>query len=288
MKWGEGNLAWKLMVYFKGYFLLQGVRLFFSHFTSIAFIRFERNVDPSRSASQRQLWSTVYVLATYTSPLALNLVLKFIAYRKLSLADPVTYPPQPNHLAYSYVALMFIGGCIASVAHGYSLWLGRRICIRLRSIIVGEVFAKVGLVPCFPSSSPLSYSSVLLIILNIGIVITLTTFLTPPQALRRTDTASATKALTQPGAGDPLADASAEIVAGEDEARSNEPAVVTKKSKKDKKDDEKKEEQKEEASEGKVLNLVSVDAYSISEIAAYLQCKSRFLFLSFPKSASSL
>jgi hypothetical protein len=129
---------------------------------------------------------------------------------------------------------------------------------------------------------------VLLIILNIGIVITLTTFLTPPQALRRTDTASATKALTQPGAGDPLADASAEIVAGEDEARSNEPAVVTKKSKKDKKDDEKKEEQKEEASEGKVLNLVSVDAYSISEIAAYLQCKSRFLFLSFPKSASSL
>lgn len=43
----------------------------------------------------------------------------------------------------------------------------------------------------------------------------------------------------------------------------------------------------DEASEGKILNLVSVDAFSVSEIAAYLLCESPHPWLS-PSSYGAL
>jgi ABC-type multidrug transport system fused ATPase/permease subunit len=91
--------------------------------------------------------------------------------------------------------MMAIGQCVGVVAMGQSLYIGRRLCIRLRAVIIAEVFAK---------------------------------------ALRRQDTTgNVTKAKTDKQ-GQPTVD--------------NETA----------------------ASEGKIANLVSVDAFQISEICAYI------------------
>jgi len=136
---------------------------------------------------------------------------------------------------------------VASVSHGYALWLGRRICVRLRSIIITEVFTKVRFSSLF---------SFLELFWNL-------TRNLLSQALRRTDSARATKALTPPGALDPL-EAAADVIAAEQDQSTKGDAEETIPI--DAADDE--------ASIGKVLNLVSVDAFSVSEIAAYLLCES--------------
>lgn len=168
-----------------------------------------------------KLWSVVHVLATFIAPWTLKLILEFIAYRKLAAIDPDTYPAKPTHLAVLYVVAMFIGQVVAAISHGYALWMGRRICVRLRSIIITEVFTK---------------------------------------ALRRSDSAKIAKALDKK--------------LGE---TAEEPAIKQAEDV----DKAKKEENEEEATEGKILNLVSVDAFSVSEIAAYLLCGSLFLCLFF-------
>jgi len=61
-----------------------------------------------------QLWSAVFVFASYLAPLTLKLILEFIAYRKLSISDPEEFPPQPNHLAVMYIALMFVSTSLPS------------------------------------------------------------------------------------------------------------------------------------------------------------------------------
>lgn len=92
------------------------------------------------------------MLCSFIAPWSLKSILQFIAYRKLSLVEPDVYPPQPTHLAVTYVIAMFLGQVLASISHGYALWLGRRICVRLRAIIVTECFGKV----CSPEFSWIS------------------------------------------------------------------------------------------------------------------------------------
>ena len=91
--------------------------------------------------------------------------------------------------------MMAIGQCVGVVAMGQSLFIGRRLCIRLRAIIIAEVFAK---------------------------------------ALRRQDLAGNVKKTKTDKDGKPIVD--------------NETS----------------------ASEGKIANLVSVDAFQVSEICAYI------------------
>ncbi|GMK57331.1 hypothetical protein CspeluHIS016_0401650 [Cutaneotrichosporon spelunceum] len=86
-----------------------------------------------------------------------------------------------------YIAMMAIGQGLGVVVYGHALMIGRRVCVRMRSIIVGEVFAK---------------------------------------ALRRQDRSGSVKKDAE----------------GEGES----------------------------ASEGKINNLVSVDAFAISEVCAYI------------------
>ena len=100
---------------------------------------------------------------------------------------------QPKHVAFLYVGMMTAGQCLGVVTYGQALFIGRRLCIRLRAIIISEVFAK---------------------------------------ALRRQDLAGTTKKLDKDGK--PTTE---EVTA---------------------------------ASEGKVANLVSYDAFQTSEICAYI------------------
>lgn len=45
-------------------------------------------------------------------------------------------------MAWLVVALLFVTACISAVGDGQALFIGRRICIRLRAVIIGEVYSK--------------------------------------------------------------------------------------------------------------------------------------------------
>ncbi|ODO06989.1 hypothetical protein I350_04354 [Cryptococcus amylolentus CBS 6273] len=129
-------------------------------------------------------WGIICIVFEYLPPTGLRLLLEYVNSRAKE--------PQSPSVAALYVAMMAIGQCFSAMAMGQCLLLGRRLCIRLRAIIVAEVFAK---------------------------------------ALRRKD-------------------------------------VSGKTTKKDLSDGKEKDEGT--ASEGKINNLVSVDAFTISEICAYI------------------
>ncbi|KAI9634405.1 ABC transporter type 1, transmembrane domain-containing protein [Dioszegia hungarica] len=131
----------------------------------------------------QSMWALIFVCLQYLPPTGLRLLLQFVSERETSNT--------PAHIAYLYVAMMAGGQCLGIIVMGQSLFLGRRLCIRIRAIIITEVFAK---------------------------------------ALRRRDTAGSTKA-SPTGTDDQAATGS---------------------------------------SDGRIANLVSNDAFNISEICAYI------------------
>lgn len=80
-------------------------------------------------------WAILPVLVNGIPPIMLNQILSAIAARQRG--DSV-----PNHVILLYAWVTFVATLIVSIGRSLSLFLGRRICIRLRSIIVGEVFTK--------------------------------------------------------------------------------------------------------------------------------------------------
>lgn len=148
----------------------------------------------------------VYVSIQYLAPVGLQLLLRFISERETS--------DVPGHVAWLYVAMMAGGQLMQVIAMGQSLYIGRRVCIRLRSIIITEVFTK---------------------------------------ALRRRDISGHIKKEAKAAPADP-----------------DSPTGSKKDIKADKEAKDKQEEPEEGASEGKINNLVSGDAFMISEVCAYL------------------
>lgn len=130
----------------------------------------------------------------YLPPVGLRLLLKFIEERKTS--------PQPNHVAWLYILMMASGQGLGVTAMGQCLMIGRRVCVRIRAIIIAEVFAK---------------------------------------ALRRQDTAGSVKKTKK--------------AAGKD-GKKEEGASA--------------EEETSGSTDGQIANLVAVDAFSISEVCAYI------------------
>ncbi|KAK6417948.1 Transporter of the ATP-binding cassette (ABC), partial [Oleoguttula sp. CCFEE 5521] len=53
--------------------------------------------------------------------------------------DPTSVP---RNAAWFYVILLFVSGVTFALSAGQALWIGRKICIRLRAIIIGEIYAK--------------------------------------------------------------------------------------------------------------------------------------------------
>lgn len=143
----------------------------------------------SRAPAQLQLWATIFILLMYVSPTGLRLLLQYVKKREIGQAPP-------THVAYLYVAMMASSQIIGVMAMGMSLVFGRKLGIRLRAIIVAELFAK---------------------------------------ALRRRDTAGNVK----------------KTQVGKDGATIDDPTDSS-------------------SSEGKIANHVSVDAFQISEICAYI------------------
>lgn len=77
-------------------------------------------------------WAMVSGLFTFAPTLLLKAFLEYVEN------------PQdtPVNAAWFYMILLAISSCIKAITDGQALWLGRRICIRLRAVIVGEIYAK--------------------------------------------------------------------------------------------------------------------------------------------------
>ena len=78
------------------------------------------------------LWAAGEGLLTFAPTLLLKAFLEYVE-------DPVD---TPVNAAWFYLILLGLSSCAKSIAAGRALWLGRRICIRLRAVIIGEIFAK--------------------------------------------------------------------------------------------------------------------------------------------------
>ena len=95
-------LTWHLMRYFKGCLIVQCSFAVFSGFF------------------------------TFAPTLLLKSILEYIE-------EPGT---TPRNVIWLYVILLSFTDILRSYADGQALWIGRKICIRLRAIIIGEIYAK--------------------------------------------------------------------------------------------------------------------------------------------------
>ncbi|QIW98391.1 hypothetical protein AMS68_003909 [Peltaster fructicola] len=77
-------------------------------------------------------WAVIGGLMTFVPTLLLKVILQYVE-------DPVA---TPRNAAWLYVILLFVSGVFTSITRGQALWIGRKICIRLRAVIIGEIYAK--------------------------------------------------------------------------------------------------------------------------------------------------
>ena len=78
------------------------------------------------------LWAVLSGLFTFVPTLILKAFLEFVE-------DPTA---TPINAAWFYMILLAISSCVKAITDGQSLWVGRKVCIRLQAVIVGEVYAK--------------------------------------------------------------------------------------------------------------------------------------------------
>ncbi|KAF2263838.1 hypothetical protein CC78DRAFT_533624 [Lojkania enalia] len=95
-------LAWHLLGYFKRALLIQAA------------------------------WAALSGFLTFAPTLLLKAILEYVEAPRLT----------PVNAAWFYVILLFASGCASALADGQALWIGRKICIRLRAVIIGEIYAK--------------------------------------------------------------------------------------------------------------------------------------------------
>lgn len=98
----KGSLTWKLLRYFKGTLLIQGA------------------------------WAVFANCFTYLPTILLRAILQYVE-------DPRSTTP---NAAWLYAILLFCSGAIQGVADGQGLFIGRKLSVKLRAIIIGEIYAK--------------------------------------------------------------------------------------------------------------------------------------------------
>ena len=96
------NIAWTLLRYFDTLLVAQG------------------------------LWAVFYALFTFLPTVLLRQILLYVE-------SPTT---RSREAVWIYVIGLFLASVFSSIANGQALWIGRRICVQLRAIIIGEVYSK--------------------------------------------------------------------------------------------------------------------------------------------------
>jgi hypothetical protein len=89
-------------------------------------------INFKKRISVQAVWAVICALLTFAGPYALERILFFVKNK-----DTIA-----TEWGYIYVFGMFSGMLLATVAQSQMLWHGRRISMQLRSIVVGEVYAK--------------------------------------------------------------------------------------------------------------------------------------------------
>ncbi|KAL1970957.1 hypothetical protein VTN77DRAFT_2791 [Rasamsonia byssochlamydoides] len=77
-------------------------------------------------------WTVFSNLFTFLPTLLLKAILEYVE-------DPRS---TPRNAAWLYAILLFCSGAIQGTADGQALWIGRKIGLKLRAIIIGEIYAK--------------------------------------------------------------------------------------------------------------------------------------------------
>ena len=77
-------------------------------------------------------WAVLVGLLIFVPTLLLKVILEYVE-------DPSS---TPQNAAWFYVSLLLVSSAITGLGNGQALWIGRKICIRLRAIIIGEIYAK--------------------------------------------------------------------------------------------------------------------------------------------------
>ncbi|KAF2715080.1 P-loop containing nucleoside triphosphate hydrolase protein [Pleomassaria siparia CBS 279.74] len=77
-------------------------------------------------------WAVLSGFLTFAPTLLLKAILEYVEAPDLT----------PQNAAWFYVILLFVSGCLSALSEGQALWIGRKICIRLRAVIIGEIYAK--------------------------------------------------------------------------------------------------------------------------------------------------
>lgn len=78
------------------------------------------------------MWAFISAFFTFIPTLLLKAILEYVE-------DPEA---TPANTAWFYIILLTFSSCVQATTEGQTLWKGRKICIRLRAVIIGEIYAK--------------------------------------------------------------------------------------------------------------------------------------------------
>lgn len=96
------KLAWHLLKYFRRDLLLQA------------------------------MWALISAFFTFVPTLLLKAILEYVENPEAT----------PQNTAWFYIILLTLAACVQAATDSQALWKGRKICIRLQAVIVGEIYAK--------------------------------------------------------------------------------------------------------------------------------------------------
>ncbi|KAJ2163175.1 Transporter of the ATP-binding cassette (ABC) [Coemansia sp. RSA 552] len=78
------------------------------------------------------IWTLAHTVAIFASPFLLRHILAY-------MEDPTIYTREH---AFWYVAGLLAGGTLGTVCQSQALWIGRKIGLQIKAIVIGEVYAK--------------------------------------------------------------------------------------------------------------------------------------------------
>lgn len=77
-------------------------------------------------------WAVLAAAFTFAPTLLLRVILEYVN-------NP---GDTPKNVAWLFVILLFVTALINAIGQGQALYIGRRISIRLRAVIIGEIYSK--------------------------------------------------------------------------------------------------------------------------------------------------
>lgn len=170
-------------------------------------------------------WAILSGIFTFVPTMLLRAILEYVEHPDKA----------PLNVLWLYVILLPVTDLVRSVADNQALWIGRKICINVRAILVGEIYAK---------------------------------------ALRRKAAAGNDTVLGKDGKAGAedskglLAKLKRKLGFGKEDDKKQQNGDATASANKDSGD--KKDAADEQANLGTIINLMSVDSFKVSEITAYL------------------